>query len=62
MIKELLKSLDYSVFGEIALVIFLCAFVLVVVHVLVADRRRYQAYGELVFTDTSERKETGHES
>ncbi|HMP78416.1 MAG TPA: hypothetical protein PKD54_03080 [Pirellulaceae bacterium] len=62
MIKELLHSLDYSLFGEIALLIFLIVFVAIVLRVFLGDRRQFQRYGDIVLSEAIADQETDHES
>lgn len=60
MIKELLRSLDYAIFGEVALVMFFIIFVVVVWRAWRSDRQQMQHYAQLVLDETP-RKELPNE-
>ncbi len=51
MIKELLNYLNYGLFAEIALLMFLGVFLAVTVRTLLMDRRVTRSHADIVLSD-----------
>lgn len=60
MIKEILKACDYSLFSEIALLMFVGIFVVVSIRALVSSRQESQRQAQIVLSDAMESE--GYES
>ncbi len=60
MIKEILKACDYSLFSEIALLMFVGIFIAVSIRALLGSQQESVRRAHIVLSDTTER--SSHES